>query len=104
MADFKAGFDAWRKIGLRQQQNEHYASALIELKQRVKALEDAHRDAETAPAPAPRNSLVERVRQAQGYGDERHARAAIRAVAAWLRERGWIGDVAQELEREVDRG
>ena len=107
-----------------------YEACILELRARVEALEAANEaraveiikltNAAAAQASsqaqfhadttadeddaAPTGSLVERVRQAQGCGNERDARAAIRAVALWLREqRGWEHG-ARELEREADRG
>jgi hypothetical protein len=65
-----------------------------------------------AARPAPASSLVERVADAivtkatsAGIVDDRPARAAIREVAAWLRDRNgypWAW-VAQILEMEADR-
>ena len=60
------------------------------------------------PAPAPASSLVERVADAiadAGWDTDSYdpeARAAIRAVAAWLRDRGFTW-VAQTLEKEANR-
>ena len=98
-------------------------TALLELRARVEALEEAENDRRfeqakaiiDKPAPGPSSSLVERVattlRRLQvdspwipRYDPE--ARAAIRVVAAWLRDRGgypWAW-VAQTLEQEADRG
>jgi hypothetical protein len=50
------------------------------------------------PEPAPTDSLVERVMVAGGMGLTDSARAAIREVAAWLRERtdGYASDLLDE--------
>jgi hypothetical protein len=74
-------------------------ACLLELRARVEALEreaamNELRAASAEARPAPASSLVERV-----------DRAAIREVAAWLRDRGgypWAW-VAQTLEQEADR-
>jgi hypothetical protein len=93
-------------------QQEEYAAkvedcdscCIVELRARVEALE-----ANSKPTPNPsqiRRSLVERVARAIGQDDEPinwepEARAAIREVAAWLREaHGWEHG-ARELELEV---
>ena len=55
---------------------------------RIMALEAGQRPSTGATA-APADSLVERVRQAQGCGNERDARATIREVAAWVAQNGW---------------
>jgi BMFP domain-containing protein YqiC len=55
------------------------------LEKRIEALEVAQLPQPNHPAK-PDSSLVERVRQSQGCGNERDARAAIREVSAWLRE------------------
>ena len=96
-----------------------WSRGLVELRARVEALEckaamDKLRAASAEVRPAPASSLVERVAIAMGpssqaamdagelpYGS---ARAAIREVAAWLRDRAdhWSW-VAQVLEREAGR-
>jgi hypothetical protein len=80
-----------------------WPEAILELRARVEALE-----ANSNPTPNPRqigSSLVERVQDAINdvefpHGDD-EARAAIREVAAWLREaHGWEHG-PRELELEV---
>jgi hypothetical protein len=65
-------------------------------------------DVEQAPKPdaAPSESLVERVAESHMQCSPEIARAAIREVAAWLREGGdYNADAwADMLEREVFRG
>ena len=84
-------------------------SCILELRARVEALE-----ARPAAAPAPADSLVERVADAiaaeatsAGIVNDRPARAAIREVAAWLSEgRGDSGawcTAAADLIKEVNR-
>lgn len=66
--------------------------------------------ANTSARPAPAGSLVERVGHAIASADEEsladswapEARAAIRAVAEWLRERGWEL-AARALEQEAEQ-
>jgi hypothetical protein len=121
--------------------NDDYVICLLELRDRVVALEGHQREAamnelraasaEARPAPfdeaendrrfeqakaiidkpalATASSLVERVAGAiddAPYDEDRHqwdeARAAIRAVAAWLRDRGFTW-VAQTLELEANQ-
>jgi hypothetical protein len=53
-------------------------------------------------APAAEAGLVEEVLDAMGEGTEVEARAAIRAVARWLRSVGNCGSAA-DLEREANR-
>lgn len=75
-------------------------AAVLELRSRIEALEaqlvrgqDAVQVAVQVPVPAPTSSLVERVADALynvPRDSEIEARAAIRAVAAWLRDtQGW---------------
>jgi len=103
-------------------------SCLLELRARVEQLEaDAKADQrETFPtldralrnsdkldrliaqdrddAPAPTDSLVERVRKALSYPPEPYARAAIREVTAWLKEtHGWSDGSLMMLEQEAER-
>ena len=69
-------------------------SCILELRARVEALEAAQRPS-PAPTGAPTGSLVERVMLAGGMGLTDSARAAIREVAAWLRDRtdGYASDL-----------
>jgi len=97
-----------------------WSRGLVELRARVEALEangpavPSREPASVAMQPTPASSLAERVAIAMGpssqaamdagelpYGS---ARAAIREVAAWLRDRAdhWSW-VAQVLEREAGR-
>jgi hypothetical protein len=78
------------------------SSCILELRDRVLALEAAQRP---SPAPAPAASLVERVMIAGGMGLTDSARAAIREVAAWLRDAGddFPDGVAMLLEQEASR-
>ena len=85
------------------------AERIASLVKRIEALETAAQPAKPNHPAKPDSSLVERVRQAQGCGNERDARAAIREVAAWLREHflqgfdphsagGWAMRLEQEAE------
>ena len=88
------------------------ASCILELRARVEALEAAaigrHDESAERAEPDPAASLVEQVRQAQGCGNERDARAAIREVAAWLRSEypkheGYGTSWASLIEEETNR-
>jgi hypothetical protein len=63
----------------------------------------AQSDPEPEPSPSPAPGLVEVVLDAMGEGTEVEARAAILAVARWLRSEGHSYYVAAELEREANR-
>jgi hypothetical protein len=88
-------------------------SSFCELEARIAALEaNQFRDAtEMVVAPsAPYDSLVERVadaiyRNGTGDGFRTEARAAIREVAAWLKEqeRRGLVDLSEALEQEAER-
>ena len=97
--------------------NDDYAACLLDIRARVEALEDAENDRrfeqakaliDQPTAPAPTSSLVERVAGAISTGRHSDARAAIRAVAAWLRERSSrvhaSVQIAGDLEQEANRG
>jgi len=86
-------------------------SCLLDLRSRVKALEDAAKPVESN-APESSDSLVERVadaihRNGTGDGWREEARAAIREVAAWLRQREArvraSVEIAGDLEREINQ-
>jgi hypothetical protein len=93
-----------------------WAACLLELRARVEALEREAamtelRAASAEVRPAPASSLVERVAKGIGsaspwmHSHRDEARAAIREVAAWLRDRGgypWAW-VAQTLGQEANR-
>jgi hypothetical protein len=51
----------------------------------------------------PDNSLVEQVRAAINHSFDYDARAAIRAVASWLRSELVSRNIAERLEQEADR-
>jgi nitrate reductase assembly molybdenum cofactor insertion protein NarJ len=108
----KATPDQWHNLHqyLKLERIPDHISIMLELAARVEALEQA-KSIIDKPAPAPASSLVERVADAivtkatsAGIVDDRPARAAIREVAAWLRDRAdhWSW-VAQVLEREAGR-
>ena len=98
--------------------NAAWASAVLELRGRVEALEAAANDRQqdednerAMPDAPPADGLVERVATVIGHGPEdainwkAEARAAIRQVAAWLLDGGgypyaWT---ARMLIKEVDR-
>jgi hypothetical protein len=114
----KATPDQWHNLHqyLKLERIPDHISITLELAARVEALEreaamNELRAASADARPAPASSLVERVAIALAESDHPHqlwhddARAAIREVAAWLRDRGgypreWI---AQTLEQEADR-
>ena len=97
----------WDRIKARTSDNVAY-STILELRDRIEALEAAAKPNHPAK---PYSSLVERVAAAiSGDSDEPinwkpEARAAIREVAAWLREQkaytfghGWAARLDQEAE------
>ena len=100
----------WALIGRMRHHGGHPEfSAIIELLHRVEALEAAQPAQPNHPAK-PDSSLVERVAAAiTGDGDEPinwkpEARAAIRAVAAWLRDHyGGPTATTDLLEQEAER-
>ena len=102
----RATAEQWDRLQRRRLASDH-VSAIIELRARVEALEAGA----TPPEPAPAGSLIEVVvdaitdaSAAYGTADE-PARAAIRAVAEWLRgqqvlgARAWAWHLEQEVER-----
>lgn len=73
-------------------------SALMEMRSRVEALEAQAQPRQPAPEPP---GLVEQVRQAiDSASVEQEPRAAIRAVAEWLRQEGY-GAVGEWLREEA---
>ncbi len=118
--EYKATPEQWAHQETWLDQNDADAACLLELRSRVKALEEVENDRRfeqakaiiNKPAPAPADSLVERVadaivRQATSAGivNDRPARAAILQVATWLREQGTPAQGwAMLLEQEADRG
>ena len=115
--DYKATRELWAHIESCADNPQDIATLLLELRSRVEALEEAENDRrfEAAkalidkPASAPAGSLVARVLSAMahapdGFGYEQEARAAIREVAAWLREQGTpASGWAMRLEAEAER-
>ena len=90
----------WARLEQRQLSGNDLVCAALELRARVEALEAAaNYPAKPDSLPAPAGSLVERVQTAIGRSYPDNARAAIREVAAWLRDRAggtracWLLDV-----------
>ena len=84
-SDYKARSEQWEDVELRAGSEYSTDTCVLELLARVQALEAAN----SKPTPNPsqiRSSLVERVQRAIGHTFPPDARAAIREVAAWLRE------------------
>jgi hypothetical protein len=78
------------------------AACLLELRSRVEALEAQAQPLPPQPATTPPQGLVEQVRLAiETSSIEQEPRAAIRAVAAWLRDHRARGGSAFELEQEA---
>ena len=121
--EYKATPEQWAHQETWLDQNDADAACLLELRSRVKALEEAENDRrfEAAkalidkPAPPPAGSLVDRVAgtlHAATNSDPNvpanewipEARAAIREVAAWLRLERQSPMTADVLEQEADRG
>ena len=80
---YKATPEEWASIETR---DTTITACILELRARVEALESAQQP--TVKEVAPASSLVERVQRAIGHSYPDDARAAIREVAAWLREGG----------------
>jgi len=82
-----------------------FASCLLELRDRVEALEAAAQPAKSNHPEIPDSSLVDRVEDAiysgTGGGIREEARAAIREVAAWLDAKKRF-DAAVLLRQEAD--
>ncbi len=103
MTDYKATPEQWDAL----EKCSHawpgaWGPCILELRARVEALE-----AISKPTPNSSQigrSLVERVRKALSYPPEPYARAAIREVAAALREQSPLGWAAADwLEQEAER-
>jgi hypothetical protein len=108
--ELRARIEALEATQLEQAESHRFCTDAIV--RRVEALEAAHEataiaELRAASAEARPAGLVERVRQIIGLdpvGDGK-ARAAIREVAAWLREQGTpASGWAMRLEQEADRG
>ena len=119
--DYKATPEQWEVVGICREEGKvpwPTAACILELRARVEALEAAEnyrqqdQDAERAAEPAPAGSLVERMGAAilkqfeSNAGNEAEARAAIREVAAWLKEQapGFLtGDELIEAAHLISR-
>jgi hypothetical protein len=103
MTDYAATPEEWASIDTK---DTTIISCLLELRDRVEALE-----ANSKPTPNPiqiRSSLVERVAEVFLTGtfnadDPVGARAAIREVAAWMRELECDYNAVRWLEQEAER-
>jgi hypothetical protein len=97
--------EQWESIELYAEDNA-YDACFLELRARIEALEAAQPKVRSAPE----SPLVERVADAiaaqatsAGIVNDRPARAAIREVAAWLREQDGVGLLAATvLTREAN--
>lgn len=101
----------WSKTDTEAMDGHPLARCVMELRDRVEALETAANDRQSAAKSPPADGLVQRVVAAMSRAElsptwEPEARAAIREVAAWLRERGLTAYAlgAHLIEQEVDRG
>ena len=117
MTDYKATPEQWHELERHSHGSQPWAPCILELRARVEALE-ANSSAGLASSNHPEkpdSSLVERVSTAIALEDEKHywpgardavetdmARAAIREVAAWLRE-NYICGPANVIEQEAER-
>jgi hypothetical protein len=102
----KATPDQWQTIEGYANQGVTVNSCILELRDRIQSLEANH-PAKPDSSPVPAGGLVDRVHSCiVGEPECGHtqARAAIREVAAWLREQH-DGDLvaATVLEREAER-
>ena len=106
----KARTEVWAAVERFSRNEMDIMNCVLELRARVEALEreaamNELRAASAEARPAPSGSLVERVMDAGGMGLPESARAAIREIAAWMRDRGgypWAW-VAMTLEKEAER-
>ena len=112
----RATEEQWRQIELVADIGSADCAAILELRDRLAALETSTNASTNAALEG--DSLVERVARAidkAPYDEDRHqwdeARAAIQAVAAWLRENdaecqmgGDAAATADLLEQEAERG
>jgi len=108
MTDYKATSDQWNQVQkCADVVGSSDCSAILELRARVEVLEAARQKVRSGPE----SPLVERVADAiaaqatsAGIVNDRPARAAIREVAAWLKEQHG-GDLlaATVLRREANR-
>lgn len=104
MADHKATPEQWAQCGHMAKQGGvgfAYASCILELRAKIQALEANSKS--TSNSSRARSSLVERVQETLGHSYSNDARAAIREVAAWLRENAGGTRAAWMLEQEVER-
>jgi len=109
MTDYKATPEQWAQVEAWMAIESEYSACILELRARIEALEA---NSESSPNPCQiGSSLAKRVNfaiyteyaRSKGVG-YLEARAAIREVAAWLREK--YGDdlvAATVLEREAKR-
>jgi hypothetical protein len=112
--EYKATPEQWAHQETWLDQNDADAACLLELRSRVKALEEAEKDRVFAasvealdeaendrrfeaakvlidrPAPVPAGSLVDRVRKALNYPPDPYAHAAIRFIAGELRAQCFV--------------
>ena len=110
MANFKATSGQWEQLERSLVFNGSFQACVLELRSRVEALEA---DSQSIPNDRQiRSSLVERVGKAislDAWDNEplnwtAEAEAAIREVAAWLRENAGGTRAAWMLEQEAERG
>jgi len=101
MTEHKATPEPWQADAAR------WLDAIVELRARVEALEANSKSSSNSPQIG--SSLVERVGAAifeqfeNNAGNEAEARAAIREVAAWMRENEVGYNAVRWIEQEIDR-
>ena len=119
--EYKAAPEQWAQQETWLDQNDADAACLLELRSRVKALEEVENDRRfeqakaiiNKPAPPPAGSLVDRVAgtlHAATNSDPNvpanewtpEARAAICEVAAWLRDSEGDYSTIRQLEMQAD--
>jgi hypothetical protein len=123
MTDYRATPEQWAETEQWAEHKDNSDACILELRARVEALEIAENDRryrecsklidEATPkqiraAVAPARSLVDRVARAIGRDDEPinwepESRAAIREVAAWMREKEGGEFIIRRLELEAER-
>jgi hypothetical protein len=104
--------EVWADVERWSKNDQDTLNCILELRDRVEALEAAAKPAESNYLQKPDSSLVERVANAiyttgTGDGFREEARAAIREIAAWLRQREArvraSVEIAGDLEREINQ-
>jgi hypothetical protein len=107
MTDYKATPEHWAQVEAWMAIESEYSACILELRARIEALEDNSKP--TPDFSQIGSSLAERVRNviATEYDPKDYcwdeARAAIREVAAWMRENEVGYNTVRWIEQEIDQ-